>query len=108
HVASIQDALFYQTISSVPVIYYATPNKVYLLQINPAGNSVVEAGVQFTAPPGEEITTLFGENDTYCYIATYAEATGKGKIYLMQRSTGNGVFNSQPVKTWTDFDGRIT
>lgn len=107
-VTDVQQAFAWQTITSAPVMYYATPQHLRLLLIDVTGNQVQEAGPQFTAPAGEEITSIFSDNNARCYVATYEAATGEGKVYLMGRSTGTGVFDSTPTKTWAGFGGRIT
>lgn len=108
-VTDIQQAFDYQTITTAPVMYYATPEKIYLLLVDVVGgDSVQEAGPQFTAPAGEEITAIYSDNAARCYVATYAAATGEGTVYLVERATGTGLFNSAPTKTWTGFGGRIT
>jgi len=109
----IQNASFYDVFESSPCVYYATENKLYLLQVNPGGNSYVNGGVQFTPPAGEIITCIRIDrvgavNPLFYYIATYNPATGQGTVYQYSIATGTGVLSASPVKTWTGFGGKIT
>jgi hypothetical protein len=104
----INKAFTFDLINTSPTLYYATPGHIYLLKIDALGNSVSQAGVQFSAPANEEITAMFSDNNARCYVATYSSVAGESKVYLLSRSTGTGAFVQTPVKVWTGIQGRIT
>lgn len=103
----IQNAQYYAVFVPSPCVYYATEDKVYLLQVNPGGNSVVNAGVQFTAPAGEVISCIQFINATWFYVGTWNPGTGEGKVYQFSPSSGTGILGA-PLKSWSDFGGKVT
>jgi len=109
----IQDAKYYEVFETAPCVYYATEQKLYLLQVNSGGNSYVNAGVEFTPPAGEVISCIKldrtgGTAELFYYIATWNESTGQSTVRQFSINTGTGRLSTSPVRTWTGFDGKIT
>lgn len=103
----IANAKFYAFGQGGPVAYYATDSNIYLMQINAAGNTVVNpSAASFAVPAGETITALNLYNNTTMWIATWNEAAQEGKLYMMSVTASSGVINPAPVQTYDQF-GKI-
>ncbi len=122
----IENALCFEGSYKRSVIYYATKNKVYPCVIGGSAVGVNESGA-FTAPAGEEITTMSLFREAWSYydqqstemevmeedanqllVATYNNTTQEGKVYVLPITGNSGSLGTADADhTFTGF-GRIT
>lgn len=110
----IQNAKFYAVGNLGPAAFYATASRVYYFQINASGNTISAPVTGFTAPAGEEITSMellkghgtFGAgaptamDSKFMYIATWNQNQGKSKLYMYETNVTSGVMSAAPLKVW--------
>ena len=109
----IENAKFYETSNTVSNTFYATSTKLYSFFYNAATSSYSNLINPFTAPAGEEITSIRLQYTSISTttmrrmaIATWNESTKVGKVYLYKIPVPTaGDFDPDPVVT--THDGKI-
>jgi hypothetical protein len=111
----IKDAKLFALGVRGQLMYYAVGNKLYQIVYDLSAGTATQAVDAWPfIPAGEEITCIkmcphpgrnVSENtmDKYIMVGTYNQATGAGKVYMLQVNVTSGTIQAQPAAVFEQF-----
>lgn len=103
---NLRQAVAYETLTNVPVVYYATETAIHRITVSVDGVNFQHSMAGYDAPSGEVITSIKWYSNDLLFVAAWNTAAQQGSVYLLPVSF-DGTLGT-PLQTWTGFDGKIT